>query len=84
MAGIHLAFAFPLISKILLLIWAAEESLLIIVTACCYLVFAPVLCDRVCDHFERVLHNCQWERKKDRKFYKNILRILFNLCIMMI
>ena len=40
MAGIHLAFAFPLISKILLLIWAAEESLLIIVTACCYLVFA--------------------------------------------
>ena len=40
MAGIHLTFAFPLISKILLLIWAAEESLLIIVTVCCYLVFA--------------------------------------------
>lgn len=39
-AGIHLAFAFPLISKILLLLSATAESLLIIVTACCYLVFA--------------------------------------------
>ncbi len=39
MAGVHLAFAFPLISKILLLMSATEESLLIIVTVCCYLVF---------------------------------------------
>lgn len=39
-AGIHLAFAFPLISKILMLIAATEEKLLIIVTVCCYLVFA--------------------------------------------
>ena len=39
-AGIHLAFAYPLISKILLLMSATEESLLILVTVCCYLVFA--------------------------------------------
>ena len=39
-AGIHLAFAYPLISKILLLMSATEESLLILVTICCYLVFA--------------------------------------------
>lgn len=39
-AGLHLAFAYPLISKILLLMSAAEESLLILVTVCCYLVFA--------------------------------------------
>ena len=39
-AGIHLAFAYPLISKILLLMSAVEESLLILVTICCYLVFA--------------------------------------------
>lgn len=38
-AGIHLAFAYPLISKILLLMSATEESLLILVTVCCYLVF---------------------------------------------
>ena len=39
-AGIHLAFAYPLISKILLLMSATEEKILIIVTICCYLVFA--------------------------------------------
>ena len=39
-AGIHLAFAYPLISKILLLMSAAEEKLLIMVTIACYLVFA--------------------------------------------
>lgn len=39
MAGIHLAFAFPLISKILLLLSATEEKLLIFVTVCCYFVF---------------------------------------------
>lgn len=39
-AGVHLAFAFPLISQILMLLSATEEKLLIIVTACCYLVFA--------------------------------------------
>lgn len=39
-AGVHLAFAFPLISKILLLMSATEEHVLIITTVCCYLVFA--------------------------------------------
>ena len=39
-AGLHLAFAFPLISKILQLIFATEEYLLIIGMICCYLVFA--------------------------------------------
>ena len=39
-AGVHLAFAFPLISKILMLLSATEEKLLILVTVCCYLVFA--------------------------------------------
>lgn len=40
-AGVHLAFAFPLISKILMLISAsARKELLCAVTVCCYLVFA--------------------------------------------
>lgn len=39
-AGIHLAFAFPMISKILMLISSTEERILISVTVCCYLVFA--------------------------------------------
>lgn len=39
-AGIHLTFAYPLISKILLLLSATEEKLLILVTVCSYLVFA--------------------------------------------
>ena len=39
-AGVHLAFAFPLISQILMLMSATEEKLLILVTVCCYLVFA--------------------------------------------
>lgn len=41
MAGVHLAFAFPLISKMLMLIsTAADRELLMIVTVGCYLVFA--------------------------------------------
>lgn len=40
-AGVHLAFAFPLISKIMMLISAsAQKELLCAVTVCCYLVFA--------------------------------------------
>lgn len=40
-AGVHLAFAFPLISKIMMLIsTAARKELLCAVTICCYLVFA--------------------------------------------
>ncbi len=40
-AGIHLGFAFPLISKILMLISTASDRMqLLIVTICCYLVFA--------------------------------------------
>lgn len=40
-AGIHLAFAYPLISRILNLISAGtDEKLFLFVTACCYLVFA--------------------------------------------
>lgn len=40
-AGVHLAFAFPLISKIMMLLSsAASWEMLLFVTACCYLVFA--------------------------------------------
>ena len=40
-AGIHLAFAFPLLSKMLMLMsTSASEKLLLIVTVGCYLVFA--------------------------------------------
>ncbi len=40
-AGVHLTFAYPLISRIMKLISAGtDEKLLLIVTACCYLVFA--------------------------------------------
>lgn len=39
-AGVHLAFAYPMISKILLLISATEEKILLLVTICCYIVFA--------------------------------------------
>lgn len=40
-AGVHLAFAYPLISRILKLISAGtDEKLFLFVTACCYLVFA--------------------------------------------
>lgn len=39
-AGIHLAFAYPMISKILLLMAATESSLYLVVTICSYLVFA--------------------------------------------
>ena len=39
-AGVHLAFAFPLIRKLLLLFSVMNSRLLIIVTICCYLIFA--------------------------------------------
>ncbi len=39
-AGIHLAFAFPLIQKLLLLFGLANIEFLVMVTVCCYLVFA--------------------------------------------
>ena len=39
-AGIHLAFAFPLIQKLLMLFSITNMKLLIAVTGCCYLVFA--------------------------------------------
>ena len=39
-AGIHLVFAFPLISKILMLLLSTERMLLIFVAAACYVVFA--------------------------------------------
>ncbi len=39
-AGVHLAFAFPLIYKLLALFSLTNFKLLVIVTICCYLVFA--------------------------------------------
>ena len=39
-AGVHLAFAFPLIRKLLLVFNLTNFPLLVIVTVCCYLVFA--------------------------------------------
>lgn len=39
-AGLHLAFAFPLIYKLLILFALTNQTLLILVTVCCYLVFA--------------------------------------------
>lgn len=39
-AGLHLAFAFPLIYKMLILFGLINQTLLILVTVCCYLVFA--------------------------------------------
>lgn len=39
-AGIHVAFAFPMISRILLLFNLVNTGLLIAVTACCYMIFA--------------------------------------------
>lgn len=39
-AGIHLAFAFPLIFKLLVLLGLTNMNLLILVTICCYLIFA--------------------------------------------
>ena len=38
-AGIHLMFAFPLINRVLMLLGLSNISLLILVTAACYLVF---------------------------------------------
>lgn len=40
MAGIHLAFAFPMIQKILMLMSRVEAKVFVIVTIGCYLVFA--------------------------------------------
>lgn len=40
MAGLHLAFAFPMVHKLLLLFSLTNLKLLLIVTVCCYLVFA--------------------------------------------
>lgn len=39
-AGVHLAFAFPLINKLLLIFGLKNISFLIFITVCCYLVFA--------------------------------------------
>ena len=39
-AGIHVAFAFPMISKLLMLLSLSNTGLLILVTAGCYLVFS--------------------------------------------
>ena len=39
-AGVHLAFAFPLIQKILVLFSLTDLNLLILVTVCCFLIFA--------------------------------------------
>ena len=40
-AGVHMAFAYPLIARILKLISAGtDEKLFLLVTVCCYLVFA--------------------------------------------
>ncbi|EOS39352.1 hypothetical protein C808_01767 [Lachnospiraceae bacterium M18-1] len=40
MAGIHLAFAFPMVHKLLLLFSLTNLNLLLGVTVCCYLIFA--------------------------------------------
>ena len=39
-AGLHLTFAFPMISKLLVLFGLTNTKLLILVTVLCYLVFA--------------------------------------------
>ncbi len=40
MAGVHLGFAFPLIRQLLLIFSLTNFKLLILVTVCCYLIFA--------------------------------------------
>lgn len=40
LAGVHLGFAFPLIRKLLLIFSLTNFHLLILVTVCCYLIFA--------------------------------------------
>ena len=40
MAGVHIAFAFPLISKMLLLFAITDKKLLLCITGICYVVFA--------------------------------------------
>ena len=39
-AGIHMAFAFPMVSKLLMLFGLINTELLMLVTLCCYLAFA--------------------------------------------
>ena len=39
-AGVHVAFAFPIISKLLLLFGLFNTTLLIVVSIACYLIFA--------------------------------------------
>ena len=39
-AGIHMTFAFPMISKLLALFYLTNIRLLVIITVCCFLVFA--------------------------------------------
>ena len=39
-AGVHVAFAFPIISKLLLLFGLFNTTLLIVVSIVCYLIFA--------------------------------------------
>ena len=69
-AGIHLAFAYPLISKILLLMSATEESLLILVNDMLLSCVCPVLRDCIHYHIERILYNCQRKRTKIENFTK--------------
>lgn len=40
LAGVHLCFAFPFIYKLLVLLSVTNKSLLLLIMACCYLVFA--------------------------------------------
>ena len=40
MAGAHIAFAFPLISKMLVLLAITDKKLLLCITGICYVVFA--------------------------------------------
>ena len=61
-AGVHLAFAFPLISQILMLLSATEERLLILVTVMLLSGVRTLLCGRVCDHFQELLHHRQREK----------------------
>ena len=39
-AGVHLAFAFPIIRKLMLIFSFTDFPVLVITTCCCYLIFA--------------------------------------------
>ncbi|MGI5959516.1 MAG: FtsX-like permease family protein [Massiliimalia sp.] len=39
-AGVHLAFAFPIVYRLLMLLGLGDKMLLAVITLCCYLVFA--------------------------------------------